>query len=470
MKVAESVGPIFGLATPVGRSGVAVIRLSGPGLVPLVVPCLLSPHGRPLVATTLTPRHLVLCQWVGPGREWVVDQLMVVTFPAPHSYTGEEMMELHCHGSLAVIRQLLQDLVVLGLRPAVAGEFSRRAFANGKMDLLQAEAMVQLIAAAESWAMREAVRQMRGSFSRVLQAEQSALLSILAHLAASLDFADEEIEPHGRESMLALLGRRLEICQGLLDTADYGRHLREGCELAIIGRPNVGKSSLFNRLAGKPRAIVTDQPGTTRDLLEYRLALDGLTIHLVDSAGIRASLDPVEQVGIGLARDKMQEADGILLVVDVVTGLTGDEEEWLAALGKEARVWVVLNQIDRAAHAVVERVVAAVQARGIERYSRVSCLTGEGVETLVASLPEWIRSRYPQGEGEVILMAARQQEVLVRTREALVQAIALTKSDRPAELIAFQVNQAMNTLGELVGTVATERLLDVVFGSFCLGK
>ncbi|MBF0296866.1 MAG: tRNA uridine-5-carboxymethylaminomethyl(34) synthesis GTPase MnmE [Magnetococcales bacterium] len=460
-RVLDAVDPIAGLATPPGTSAVAVIRLSGAGVPERLLPLLRHPDGRAAHLDDFLPRQLRRMDLVDDqGRP--LDQAMLVYFAAPRSYTGEEMVELHCHGSPVVVGHVLERLTRLGVRTAQPGEFTRRAVRNGKLDLTQAEALANLINAATLRAARESLRQMEGSLSRRIATARERLTEVLAHLEAGLDFADEEVEPQSRTWMANEVAAVMEGLGALLRGAPLGAHLRDGFQLVIAGRPNVGKSSLFNQLLGRQRAIVTPLPGTTRDCIEGRLELRGIPVILIDTAGVRDGADAVEAEGIRLTRERMAEADGVVLVLDAGQGVVAGDLE-LARLVPAGRGIVAWNKMD---------LCAAGQPPAMELgwpQARLCCLTGDGLEELLTAISGLFLPVAEDGEGAVI-MAVRQREALMDTVRSLAECEALLIHDRPGEVVAMALRSAVDALGELAGHITHDVVLERIFSNFCIGK
>ena len=457
---------IAGLASPPGRSGVAVVRLSGPGLPHLPLPLLVHPDGKPVAAADLAPRlmkRLDLLDGVGGA---LLDQALVVFFPAPHSFTGEPMLEIHCHGAPVVVARLLGLLAELGIRPSAPGEFSRRAFFNGKLDLTRAEGLMALIHAATLRGARQAARQMDGELHRRIVAAREGLLTVLAHLEASLDFSDAEIEPddldHLNDRITAIAGD----LTALLDGSRLGTLLQEGFELAIVGRPNVGKSSLFNRLCGERKAIVTAIPGTTRDVLEHHLEIEGVPVRLLDTAGLRDSDEAVEQEGIRRAEARLRAADGVLLVLEMPLGVTAADRA-IVEQADPQRLIVVWNKSDLLPAAAPPPPFPGLDAPAVT----LSCRSGAGLERLRKTVAGLFAAQ-PDGEAEegLAILAARQRLGLQQAVDHLAECAALVAADRPGEIVAIPLNQALTALGELVGAVTHDQLLDRIFASFCIGK
>ncbi|MEO5349623.1 MAG: tRNA uridine-5-carboxymethylaminomethyl(34) synthesis GTPase MnmE [Magnetococcus sp. YQC-3] len=455
---------IAGLATPPGMSGVAVVRLSGPGLPDLLFPLLRRPHGKPVYPEWFKPRFMHRLDLVDLEDGLLLDQALVVYFPAPHSFTGEAQMEIHCHGSTVVVDRLLALLTRLGVRMAAPGEFSRRACHNGKLDLTQAEALLALIHASTLRVAREAARQMQGSLAASVGEVRSGLLDLLAQVEADLDFADEEIDPADdvrlRQQLQAVQTRLAVLAKG----GEAGRQWQHGLDLVIAGQPNVGKSTLFNCLVGREKAIVTPLPGTTRDLNEHPLEIQGIPLLLVDTAGLRQSDELVEQEGIRRARARIGQADGVLLLYDVRAGLGREEQALAEELGPE-RLLLVANKLDLSPEQ--PNTLPAFWAG----YSvmRISCRSGEGL----AALQEAIYARFarePGAEEGTILLHARQREVMQRTEALTREALTQLEQGAPKEIVAQVLRSALEVIGEVAGETTHAQLLDHIFAQFCIGK
>ncbi|CAK0748673.1 tRNA modification GTPase MnmE [uncultured Gammaproteobacteria bacterium] len=452
---------IAGLATPPGSSGVAVVRLSGPSLPQALLPVLRHPRGAPLFPAWFKPRLLHRLDLFDPEVGALLDQALVVYFPAPHSFTGEAQMEIHCHGAPVVIARLLAILSTLGVRMARPGEFSRRAYQNGKLDLTRAEALMALIHASTLRAAREAARQLQGSLAVSVGAVRESLLELLVQVEAELDFADEELELTGDGGMLHRLCALRARLETLLQGATLGQHWQDGLDLVIAGPPNVGKSSVYNCLVGREKAIVTPVPGTTRDLNEHRLEMQGMPIVLVDTAGLRLTDDTVEQEGIRRARERIDQADGVLLLYDARYGIGVDGRQLAEELGPK-RVILVGNKVDLCQEGAVG---------GLGGYAEVllSCRTGAGLETLSEEIVRHFAPR-PGGEEGSIILLARQREAMERTMQAVQEAEVLLGNHAPKEILALVLRTALQAIGELAGETCHDHLLDRIFAQFCIGK
>jgi tRNA modification GTPase len=440
--------PIVAVATALGQSGIGVVRLSGPSL---------EPFARKLVGRRLQARHATLADFLGANDE-VIDRGIALYFPGPQSYTGEDVLELHGHGGPVVLRRLVNRCVELGARVAAPGEFTRRAYLNDKLDLAQAEAVADLIDASTVQAARSALRSLQGEFSQRIAELLRKLIDLRVLVEATLDFPEEEIDAVKQ----AELQRRLGLLQGeliaVLAASRQGSLLREGMHVALIGRPNVGKSSLLNRLAGEDLAIVTAIPGTTRDAIRLSLDLRGIPVHFVDTAGLRAASDPVEELGIARTWTVIEQADVALLLMDATTGETDAEREILARLPAALPCIRVFNKIDLEGR----EPETARDARGFQVW--LSARTGAGIDELKQALLTLVGWK---SHGEDIYIArARHIEALDTARTHLERARDLDA----LELLAEELRLAQDALGGITGKYSSDELLGEIFSRFCIGK
>lgn len=435
---------IAAIATPPGTGAIAVIRMSGPRAVEVLSAC----SGR-----QLNPRHATLVRLKdAAGR--VLDDVVATYFAGPASYTGEDVVEVSCHGGMLVTRRVLERLLQCGARPAEPGEFSRRAFENGKMDLTQAEAVMDVICAGSDLALRAAHNQLHGAISSRVSAAVDRLISVAAHVEAYIDFPEEDIAPDTTQQLVEAVDAVVAELRSLLATADEGRLLREGVRTAIVGPPNVGKSSLLNMLLGYERAIVSATAGTTRDTIEESVTLGGLRLRLIDTAGLHESADAIEQAGMERSRRAGAEADLVLEVADVTQPPARPELEL-----QGARHLLLLNKCDCPEHPDWAGQSAI----------RMSCHTGQGAEELSAA----IQSLFLVQGAEVDNLAA----INTRHRYALQQALDYLAAAREGllanmspELTDVDLRAALDALGSISGRIDTEDILTRVFATFCLGK
>jgi tRNA modification GTPase len=447
---------IAAAATPVGRGGIGIVRVSGPD-VPQLAHSLL---GR--LPEVRRAQRAEFRDAAGAA----IDQGLVLYFQAPHSYTGEDTLELHGHGGVVVMNALLARVLELGARRAQPGEFTQRAYLNGKLDLAQAEAVADLIDAASGSAARAALRSLEGEFSRRVQELAEALTLLRVHVEAAIDFPEEEIDFLADATLHQRLADVRALLAALLRDARQGRLLTEGLTVVIAGAPNAGKSTLLNRLAGYEAAIVTEVPGTTRDLLREHLHIDGLPLHIIDTAGLRDSSDPIEREGMRRATEAMGRADRVLFLVDVLADPGAQRfAEQRARLPEGVPVTLVFNKIDQAAG----KRPAAVLPAGVQpEWLAISALTGEGVDALRAHLKDCVG--FSAAEGGTLSARARHVEALARTGTHIDHAAQQLGQHRAGELVAEDLKRAQAALGEITGEVHSDELLGRIFSSFCIGK
>ena len=440
---------ICAVATPPGRGGIGVIRVSGPTTAALI---------EAVVGPLPSPRRASFRRFAGDDGV-AIDEGLALWFPGPHSFTGEDVAELHGHGGPVVMDRLLQRLLGLGAELAAPGEFSHRAYLNGRIDLTRAEAIADLIEAGSESAARAAVRSLQGEFAQTVERLVRRLTDLRVHLEAGIDFADEPLEGLALDGVL----QRIEsIAAEVAETrraASRGQQLREGLTVVIAGHPNAGKSSLLNALAGRDAAIVTALAGTTRDVLDTHLHIDGLPLRVLDTAGLRQGGDVVEQEGVRRARQAMREADRILLVTDDTAPAADDPEitDLQANLPAAVPITTVINKIDLSGRR------AGVTDDGLA----VSALTGAGM----AALREHLRASLGEDDTEAVFIARRRHlQSLEAAAAAIDEALEAARAGAGEELIAESLGEAQHALGEITGAVTPEDLLGRIFSTFCIGK
>jgi len=444
---------IAAIATAPGRGGVGIIRVSG---------ALALMAAQAIGAITPKPRQAHYCPFLD-GKQQVIDEGVLLYFPAPHSFTGEDVLELQAHGGPVVLDMLLRRCLQLGVRQARPGEFSERAFLNDKLDLAQAEAIADLIEAGSEQAARNALRSLQGEFSRRIHALCEQLTQLRIYIEAAIDFPEEEIDFLADGQVLARLKALQQALNEVLHQASQGVLLREGMTLVIAGAPNAGKSSLLNALAGRDSAIVTDIPGTTRDLLREHIQIDGMPLHIIDTAGLRESTDPVEQIGIGRAISAISEADLVLLVTDTSQS---QAPTWPALLGeapKPSRTCIIRNKAD-----ITGQPPACTENENGSTQITLSAKTGSGLELL----REYLKQRMGfSASGEGTFSARRRHLEALRQGALYLQQgkQQLTQNAAP-ELLAEELRRAQQALGEITGQISSDELLGRIFSSFCIGK
>ena len=441
---------IVAIATPPGRGGIGIVRISGPAAVNISAAFLA--HTSPL-----TPRYATYTRATTPPATpgaVALDEVVATYFPAPHSYTGEDVVEISAHGSPVVLHAIVESAVAAGARLATPGEFTLRAYLNGKRDLVQAEAVGDLVDASTPLQARAAFDQLDGTLTRRIRDVDARLFDLIARLEASLDFPDEGYHFVEPDAVAAGITAVIDDLDALLASSRRGRLIREGATVVIVGRPNVGKSSLFNRLAGADRAIVTEVPGTTRDLITERIDLDGLAVMLVDTAGSREAVDVVEREGVSRGAQARDVADLLLVVLDAGEPMTPDDTRLLAETEGRQRL-VVANKMDR-----------GNSAAGIP----VSAATGVGLDSLRCAIVRALAEGEPLKD-TVAITNIRHIALLREARESLATARhAAREAQAPEEFVLADLQAARARLDEIVGVRTSDDILQHIFERFCIGK
>jgi tRNA modification GTPase len=465
---------IVAVSTATGAGAIGIVRMSGPAAVSIAASVF-----RPGRAAAIGPsdtNRLVYGHVFDPRDGQDVDEVLLAIMRGPHSYTREDIVEVHCHGGVAAQRAVLRLLVHSGARPAEPGEFTRRAFLNGRIDLAQAESVAAIVAARSSGALRASLRQLEGGLSDRLRTVRRSLLGLLAQIEATVDFSDQDVDPLDWDLLGdGLLTVRADLDR-LLRTAFVGRALEQGVRTAIVGKPNVGKSSLLNALLMRERAIVSDIPGTTRDTVEELMEIGGIPIHLVDTAGIRSGGDHIERLGVERSVRAMEQADLVLAVVDISRSWDNADRGLVHGLD-QARSIVVCNKNDlvedgeRRAEALGAYLVDGRQQEAVPwKVCSVSAVSGEGLDVLRGLIQRVISG----GEGlhleEPVLASERQRALVGDAFDRTQAAFDATSSGRDEELICEDIRGAVQALGRITGEDLTQDLLDEIFSRFCLGK
>ena len=458
---------ICAIATPPGRSGVGIIRISGP---------LCRPIAQQLLTFIPNARHASYCRFHDRQKQ-PLDQGIALFFPAPNSFTGEDVLELQGHGGFHVLNLLMREILAAGARIARPGEFSERAFLNDKLDLAQAEAIADLIDSSSEQAARSAVRTLQGDFSRLIDQLGTSITELRVYVEAAIDFSEEEIDFLSEGNIAGRLITIIGQLDAVLEQARQGSILKDGMSVVIAGKPNAGKSSLLNALAGKDTAIVTAIAGTTRDILNEEINIDGMPLHITDTAGLRESDDPVEQEGIRRALAAISQADRVLLVVDAATDAVPVRglRDYLQRIGfaqlsdalDPPRLTIIHNKIDLC-HEQPEVIPADSTASEQVVQIKLSAREKTGIDLLRQHLKDCMG--FQAAEGGSFIARSRHLDALRRARENLLQAQYQLANSQAAELVAEDLRQAHRQLGEITGTFTTDDLLGQIFSSFCVGK
>ncbi|MDI1242624.1 MAG: tRNA uridine-5-carboxymethylaminomethyl(34) synthesis GTPase MnmE [bacterium] len=458
---------IVALATPTGRSGIGVIRLSGEGSIAI---------GRSLTSRQeFSPRYSHLVSLTHPSSTEVIDEAIVTYFKAPNSFTGEDVIEISCHGSPVLLRQVIDVCLAQGARMAHPGEFSLRALANGRMNLAEAEAIRDLIDSQTVASARQAVRQLRGEYSHQLQPIKDELLDVIVILESALEFVEDDLPETQSESIKLRLGDLVKEIEGIAATFKAGKLIRDGLRVALVGRPNVGKSSLFNALLGSDRAIVTEIPGTTRDQIHERFTIGDIPISLIDTAGLRDTTDMVESIGVERSRRTMADADIVLVLLDAAEDLTAEDEQIIDSV-RDLPHLIVLNKSDKPAAISVADLTSAFARKASNLWETQTALivatsakTGSGLDHLQQAIVEPFASQDASSNG-FLVTDARHHDLLVRSADEVLHSIELLEQHQSEEIVLIGLHNALRYLGEITGETTTEDMLTRIFSTFCIGK
>ncbi len=453
---------IVAIATALGEAGIGIVRLSGKESI-RIANQVFQPRKGSSLKRTLTYRarygHIIDQQ----GR--IIDEAIVLVMRGPHSFTGEDVVELQSHGGVVVLQKILELVMAHGAKLAEAGEFTKRAFLNGRIDLTQAEAVIDIIRAKTDTGLDLAVQQLEGSLRQRIQGIREQLFDIVVRIEAAIDFPEDDIPEVESQEMGEILAKTIADIRQLIATASDGKVLREGLKTVISGKPNVGKSSLLNRLLNENRALVTDIPGTTRDVIEEVLNLAGMPFRLLDTAGIRESDDVVEQLGVKKALSVIEQADLVLHVLDSSQPLTAEDFQLLEKTGKSARV-IIINKVDLPMRWTGKDLPIRDQSPIVE-----ISLTTQSLDPLIATIIGLVKGGFlqPQLEGAIVTRS-RHKQALVEAEKDLVQAYETWQASFPIDLIAVGLQGALEQLGEITGEVVRENIVDRIFAKFCIGK
>ena len=460
---------IAAISTAYGEAGIGIVRMSGPEsldvlkkvFVPKAAECGAG------AAFEYAPRHMYYGRAMDPKDGSTIDECLAVWMPGPSSYTGEDVVELQCHGSVISYKKILSAFLESGAVMAERGEFTRRAFMNGRMDLAQAEAVIDLIKARSGRSFDCAVSQLSGRLSESIRQIRAELLDVLVDLTVNMDYPDEDIEQLTYERFLNRVSAINDEILKLKESSGEGRILKEGLRVAIVGKPNVGKSSILNMLLRENRSIVTDVPGTTRDTIEEQISIRGITICFVDTAGIHDSEDKVESIGIERSKEAFNKADLLLLVIDGSGSLT-DEDRALLAMAEGRPAIIIYNKSDIAN--ILASAGGKITGGGENSIVRLSAKTGEGLAELEDRIEQFVTGGRVRREDDVIVTNVRHAQLLDKAAAELAEAVNMIKQEEAMDFIEVNIRSAYDLLGEITGDTAGDDVLTEVFSRFCLGK
>ncbi len=457
---------IAAIATPLAEGGIGIVRISGPQAIDIAEKVFIP------VSNSLWRKQkykLVYGHVVDNRTGKIIDEVLLSNMPGPKSYTREDVVEINCHGGPVPLRKTLELILGAGARLAEPGEFSKRAFLNGRLDLTRAEAIIDIIRATTEDALQLAVSQLSGRLAQEVDAILNELLSVVVLVEAAIDFPEDEVEDYSPERINERLGKVSAKAQSLIDSAEMGKVYREGLRTVIIGKPNVGKSSLLNVLLREKRAIVTEVPGTTRDIIEEILNLGGVPVVLIDTAGIRKTGDAVEKIGVARSLESIDRADLVLMVVDASTELDSEDEE-IIDLVKNKRGVLVLNKIDLEAGSAVKNKNQLTFKLPHWPMVEISALLEQGIKKLEQTVVELVTGGQVLPRDGVMVSNVRHRNQLVKAKEHLREAQEAINLGLTPELVVIDIRAAWEAVGEINGSVITEDIVDKIFADFCIGK
>ncbi len=477
---------IAAISTPIGKSGIGIVRLSGKDAISIAEKIFVTSNGKRLLSV---PSHTLQYGWIVDGPQAaghrppakkcfnlqlaacsvqpeIIDEVLLGVMRAPRTYTREDIVEINCHSGIVVLKRILDLVLKRGARMATPGEFTKRAYLSGRIDLAQAEAVLDVVNSQTQDALGAALGQLQGKLSRKIKALRKSLLDILTQLELSIDFSDQDIKPISREELLKKTDKVSQDLQGLLDSADKGTILRQGISCVICGKPNVGKSSLLNALLRRDRAIVTPIPGTTRDALEETIDLFGIPLRLIDTAGIIKARNLAEKEAVRRSRKHLREANLVLLVLDANQRLTS-EDLAISRYISHRPAFVVLNKQDLPAKISMDKAEKVLSGREV---LRVSALCGTGLDSLEREIADFIWQGKIDSNADILVTNIRHKEALKRAKEFIRRAIKAVKINQSAEIIALEIKEAQRSLSEIIGEIRCEDILQRIFSQFCIGK
>ncbi|MCK8816619.1 tRNA uridine-5-carboxymethylaminomethyl(34) synthesis GTPase MnmE [Natroniella sulfidigena] len=455
---------IAAISTAVGEGGIGIVRISGPEAIEIVEEIFVSKKEKSLVEVDSYTAHYG--QIIDPRNQQIVDEVITLVMKAPKTYTTEDIVEIDCHGGPIVVQKILDVVLHSGARLADPGEFTKRAFLNGRIDLAQAEAIIDLIRSQTEVGLEVAIDQLEGGLSKKVDQIKQDIVSLLAHLEATIDFPEDEIEDFNPDQLGARINEAIKKTSDLLATSQRGKILKEGLEVAIIGKPNVGKSSLLNALLRERRAIVTEVPGTTRDVIEEVINIDGIPLKIIDTAGIRKTEDKVEKIGVEKSEQFLKRADLVLLVVDINQGITTEDRD-LIKLIKDKKKVVVANKFDLDNNLNLDSLEELLPETPIVK---TSAIENEGIDRLEDVISDLVFSGDIRASNQTLITNMRHKNALDRAHQRLLDVRETFEKRLPNDFITIDLRAALEAVGEVTGDTIGEDIIDQIFADFCLGK
>lgn len=453
---------IAAIATALSNSGISIIRISGKDSLNIINKIFKTSY-------KLEPNHIVYGKIM--KNDVVLDNVLVSYFKAPKSYTGEDVCEINCHGGNEITREILELVLDSGAVLAEPGEFSKRAFLNGKMDLSQAEAVINLINAKTRTESRIAAKNLEGDLSKKIKELREELIELLAHIEVSVDYPEYDYDEIENENVVKLLDKKRDEINNILKTYEHGRIIKEGINVAILGLPNVGKSSLLNKLANYDKAIVTDIPGTTRDIVEETINIGDIILNIFDTAGIRDTDDVIEKIGVEKSLSKIEEVDFVIYMLNAEDGIKRDDIELISKIqNKGIKMITVINKMDKSQKMIFDTILNELDKIGIKDPVEISVEEDKGIENLKETIINIFYKNDFDFEHELIITNSRHKDLLKKSLNYLEEAKFEIANGQPIDIVSIYVKKVANTLGEIIGANVSQDIVNKIFEKFCLGK
>lgn len=457
-----STDTIAAIGTALSNSGISIIRISGKDSLNIIRKIFVS-------NSEIMPNNIIYGKIVENGK--VVDTVLVSYFKNPKSYTGEDVCEINCHGGVQITREILQLVLANGARLAEPGEFSKRAFLNGKMDLTKAEAVINLINSKNTTQARIAANNLEGDLYKKIKEVREELIELMAHIEVSVDYPEYDYDEVENDNVISLLNRKIIEINNILSTYEQGKYIKDGVNVVILGKPNVGKSSLLNTLSRSQKAIVTEIPGTTRDVIEERINIGNIILNLSDTAGIRKTDDFVEKIGVKRSIEKIDEADLVIYLLNVESDIDDEDKEILSKIqNKGIKLITVINKIDKGQKLKFDSILDELKQFGVNEVIKMSVLNNEGIDELKNKIEEIFNTNDLDFENELIITNERHRDLLNKSKEYLEVAKKEIEDNEPIDIVSIVIKNATKSLGEIIGADVNQDIVNKIFEKFCLGK
>lgn len=457
-----STDTIAAIGTALSNSGISIIRISGKDSLNIIRKIFVS-------NSKIMPNNIIYGKIVENGK--VVDTVLVSYFKNPKSYTGEDVCEINCHGGVQITREILQLVLANGARLAEPGEFSKRAFLNGKMDLTKAEAVINLINSKNTTQARIAANNLEGDLYKKIKEVREELIELMAHIEVSVDYPEYDYDEVENDNVISLLNKKIIEINNILSTYEQGKYIKDGVNVVILGKPNVGKSSLLNTLSRSQKAIVTEIPGTTRDVIEERINIGNIILNLSDTAGIRKTDDFVEKIGVKRSIEKIDEADLVIYLLNVESDIDDEDKEILSKIqNKGIKLITVINKIDKGQKLKFDSILNELKQFGVNEVIKMSVLNNEGIDELKNKIEEIFNTNDLDFENELIITNERHRDLLNKSKEYLEVAKKEIEGNEPIDIVSIVIKNATKSLGEIIGADVNQDIVNKIFEKFCLGK